>query len=104
MKRILILLLGITVIQTLAASYTIQSTPNPKTADRRTYVSNPDGIITSNTVSEINILLDSLEKNTGTEVAVVLLNSIGLEDINIFLPPNFSNTGELVKHNKTTGC
>lgn len=93
MKRILILLLGITVIQTLAASYTIQSTPNPKTADRRTYVSNPDGIITSNTVSEINILLDSLEKNTGTEVAVVLLNSIGLEDINIFATELFKHWG-----------
>lgn len=93
LKKILILFLGVAVIQTISASYTVESTPNPKIADSRTYVSNPDGIIGSNTVAEINILLDSLEKNTGTEVAVVLLNSIGYEDINIFATELFKHWG-----------
>ncbi len=102
MKQLLIFLLLASVNLTLNATYTVNSTPNPKIADSRTFVSNPDGIIESNTVTEINILLDSLEKNTGTEVAVVLLNSIGFEDINIFATELFKHWG-IGKANQNNG-
>lgn len=93
MKRFLILFVSIAAFQFACAAHTVKSTPNPKTADSRTYVSNPDRIIGNSTVSEINILLDSLEKNTSTEVAVVLLNSIGLNDINTFATDLFKHWG-----------
>jgi len=80
MKRIfagLIILLSLTAS---GAVYNLENIPNPKVVDSRTYVSNPDRIIRNETVRELNILLDSLEKATRTEVAVVLVESIGDEN------------------------
>jgi Beta-propeller domains of methanol dehydrogenase type len=64
--------------------YTIQSIPNPKTANIHSFVSNPDGILRTETVEQINTLLDSLEAQTGAEVAVVAVNSIGNAEIKPF--------------------
>lgn len=100
MKRFLMLLISIAALQCVFAAYTVESTPNPKTADGLNFVSNPDGIIGSSTVAEINQLLDSLEKSSTTEIAVVLLNSIGNDDINLFATELFKLWGVgKAKHN-----
>ncbi|MDD4490141.1 MAG: TPM domain-containing protein, partial [Paludibacter sp.] len=93
MKRIfagLIILLSLTAS---GAVYNLENIPNPKVVDSRTYVSNPDGIIRDETVRELNILFDSLEKATRTEVAVVLVESISDEDIEMFATSLFKNGG-----------
>lgn len=65
----------------VAQSYTIETVPNTKLVNN-SYVSNPDGIIQEATVTQLNSLLDSLERKTSAQVAVVLLNSIG--DLEVF--------------------
>ncbi len=75
------------------AEYTVESIPNPKTQDANAYVSNPDGILKQETVSRINVLLDSLEAQNGSEVAVVAVNSIGYEDIKSFATTLFKTWG-----------
>ncbi|MEY4931521.1 MAG: hypothetical protein RI909_2245, partial [Bacteroidota bacterium] len=57
------------------------------------YVSNPDKLLSDQTVVEINLLLDSLEKKTSAQVAVVMLNSIGDEDIFEFAQSLFMKWG-----------
>ena len=64
-----------------AQEYAVKDVPNPKTADATHFVSNPDRILNNATVEQINALLQSLETDTEAEVAVVMLNSIGSEDI-----------------------
>ncbi len=61
-------------------SYTVETVPNTKLINNG-YVSNPDKLLSDQAVVEINLLLDSLEKKTSAQVAVVMLNSIGDEDI-----------------------
>jgi uncharacterized protein len=72
----LIVFLALSVSLT-GAPHTVSTVPNPKTADSRTYVSNPDGILKQTTVDQINLMLDSLSTSNQTEVAVVALESIG---------------------------
>jgi len=84
MKKLFLLILSIVAFQVGFAAYTVKTVPNPKLADRYAYVSNPDGILKSETVSEMNSLLNSLESTNGVEVAVVMVNSIGYENIEDF--------------------
>lgn len=62
----------------LAQTYTVDSVPNRKVLANQ-LVSNPDHLITPATEAQLNQLLDSLEKKTSSQVAVVLLHSIGEE-------------------------
>ena len=93
MKHLQLFLLILLSLPAFGASYTLDNIPNPKVYDSRTYVSNPDGIIQATTVQQINILLDSLEKTTRTEVAVVLVESIGNESIELFATDLFAKWG-----------
>jgi len=61
-----------------AQSYTIQTVPNTKLIDN-SYVSNPDNLISAETVNQLNQQLSALEKQTTAQIAVVLLTSIGTE-------------------------
>jgi uncharacterized protein len=54
------------------------------------------------TESQINNLLDSLEKKTGAEVAIVLVNSIGNEDIKSFAEQLF-NSWKIGKEKEDNG-
>lgn len=63
--------------------YNVETVPNPKTLNN-SYVSNPDGILSNETVLKLNVMLDSLEAQNGVQAAVVLLESIGQADINSF--------------------
>ncbi len=81
MKRlVLFLLIFGSVCYCFAQAYTVESVPNTKLINN-SYVSNPDNLLSDQAVVEINLLLDSLEKKTSAQVAVVMLNSIGDEDI-----------------------
>ncbi|OJV40497.1 MAG: hypothetical protein BGO29_10290 [Bacteroidales bacterium 36-12] len=73
--------------------YNLNNIPNPKAIDSRTHVSNPDGIINFNTVQTINQKLSSLETQNQIEVAVVLVNSIGTENIEMFATDLFKKWG-----------
>ncbi len=75
----------------LLAQYTLETVPNPK--ERNLFVSNPDGILQSGTVDLINAKLDALSKETSTEVAVVVLNSIANESIDDFATKLFAHWG-----------
>ena len=61
--------------------YTVDEVPNPKTNDASAFVANPDGIISEETVYQLNTMLQNLEAKNKAEVAVVVLNSIGDNDI-----------------------
>ena len=62
-------------------AYTIQSVPNTYAMDRRMHVSDPDGLLALDYASEINRILTTLEDSTGIQSMVVMLTSIGNEDI-----------------------
>ncbi|MDR1585369.1 MAG: TPM domain-containing protein [Prevotellaceae bacterium] len=93
MRRILLLALAVFSVSAYASEYTVKTIPNPKIADADTYVSNPDGILKLSTLHQINTLLDSLEAQTGIEVAVVAVNSIGSEQLRLFATDLFKHWG-----------
>ncbi|MDL2255854.1 TPM domain-containing protein [Parabacteroides sp. OttesenSCG-928-K15] len=93
-KIILLLLLALFIMPAAgAAEYTVKSVPNPRLADRNSYVSNPDGIISSINVQAINRALRQLEDSLGVEVAVVALESIGENDARMFATELFKAWG-----------
>ena len=79
MKKLLLPAL-LLIISTISAQtiWTVESLPNPKAVDN-TYVCNPDNILDATTVRYLNTLLQALEDSTTTQVAVVIVNSIGDE-------------------------
>jgi uncharacterized protein len=76
----------------VTAQITVDSVPNQKLING-SYVSNPDGIIFSQTVSEIDTILSLLERQTTVQVAVVALQSIGENDIDDFSQKLFNTWG-----------
>ena len=64
----------------LAATATVESVPNPREIIG-SHVSDPDGLINPDVTAQINDLLTSLEHNTGAQVAVVAVGSIGSADV-----------------------
>jgi uncharacterized protein len=60
-----------------AQTYTIETVPNPKKSSSPDYVSNPDQMLSTDAVKEINSILRTLEDSTTAQVAVVCVNSIG---------------------------
>ena len=71
-------------------SFTVQTVPNPKTANN-TWVSDPSGQLSDSDLNRINTLINQVEAETTTEVAVVVLPSIGSE-----VPKDFAV--DLFKH------
>lgn len=63
------------------------------------YVSNPDGVISENTVADIDTVLTDLEKKTTAEIAVVVLKSIGDETIEDYAQELFTLWGIGKKQN-----
>lgn len=93
MKHLHLLFLILFSTQVMGASYTLDNIQNPKLLNSHSYVTNPDGIIQESTVQQINSMLDSLEMATRTEVAVVLVGSIGNESIEPFATELFKKWG-----------
>ena len=73
--------------------YTIETVPNVRIVDARQYVSDPAGILSSAARDTINALLAALETSTGIETAVVMLPSIGDDDIFEFAHNLFRSWG-----------
>jgi len=76
-----------------AVEYTVQTIPNPKTTNAAAFVSNPDGILKDETVQQINRMLGDLQAQNKSEVAVVMVNSIGNESIESFATLLFKEWG-----------
>lgn len=74
-------------------AWTVETVPNPKQEDARHFVSDPDGILSSGAVDEINGMLAQLEDSLTIEVAVVALSSIGEDDPDDFAFRLFSEWG-----------
>ena len=76
-----------------AREYTVESVPNVQVADRSQYVTDPDGYIDSASRSHINSMLAQLRDSNSVEAAVVILPSIGNEDIDNFATELFTHWG-----------
>lgn len=64
-----------------AKTYSINDVPNIRKIDKRQYLSDPEHILSQETAAHINISLYHLEEQTGIETAVVILPSIGNEEV-----------------------
>ena len=73
--------------------YTLQDVPNVRLNDARQYVSDPSHILSGSARDTINVVLARLEESTGIETAVVMLPSIGEEDIFNFAHELFRQWG-----------
>ncbi len=90
MKNFIFILLLFLSNWCFSAEYTVKTIPNPTKTYPYGYVSNPDGILKPESVEQINVLIDSLEKKTTNEIAVVVVNSIGDNEISSFGDALFS--------------
>ena len=84
MKKIAIISLLLLVCPLIRAIYTVDKVPNVHLDDGRRFVSNPDGILSAETVNTLDQMLFSLQEANTSEVAVVALQSIGDDDIDDF--------------------
>ena len=64
-----------------ATSYTLETVPNVYRLDRRLHVSDPTGILSAEARSAIDRIFTQLEDSTGIQTAVVMLPSIGEDNI-----------------------
>jgi uncharacterized protein len=101
MRKFLLLTFFLSQVFAFAQTYTVETVPNTKLINN-SYVSNPDNLITEATVTQINQLLTSLEQQTTSQVAVVVLNSIGEETDFNFAQDLFKKWG-IGKANKDNG-
>ena len=76
-----------------AQTYTIERVPNVQVADRTQFVSDPIGYIDDAYRTHINNLLFQLRDSNSVEAAVVMLPSIGNEDIDNFATELFTHWG-----------
>lgn len=67
-------------LQAEGKAYTINDVPNVRHTNKSYYVSDPEHILSQETVNSINSMLYQLETKTGIQTAVVVLPSIGDED------------------------
>jgi uncharacterized protein len=93
MKKLILIVLCSLSGFAFATDYTVTSIPNPKTTNIHSFVSNPDGILKVETVQQINVYLDSLQAQTGAEIALVAVNSIGGNEIKPFATDLFKAWG-----------
>lgn len=93
MKRVLFSIFVLVAGLNICLASDLESIPNPKLSNEHAHVSDPDGILQSKTIEFLNYKLDSLEMSTGSEVAVVLVNSIGYQDIESFSTELFAKWG-----------
>lgn len=71
----------------------VDDVPNVRLTDVRRYVSDPSNILSLAATDTINAILGRLEKSTGIETAVVMLPSIGENDIFDFSTSLFRKWG-----------
>lgn len=91
--RITVLLLLFVAIPLQAKEYDVKSVPNVQVADRTQLVSDPDNFLGYEARTQINTLLLQLRDSNSVEAAVVVLPSIGNEDIDNFATELFMDWG-----------
>lgn len=70
----------------LQGQYTIQEIPDPKTKGQNHFVSNPDGIISPSTVTTLDAISTSIEAESGSEYAIVIVDDYdGYDDFEFAL-------------------
>ena len=77
----------------VAKNYTPKTVPNVQVADYRHFVSNPDGILSSKAVCQIDTTLLRLKEARIAEVAVVAVESIGFAEPREFATELFRHWG-----------
>ncbi|MGL5318988.1 MAG: TPM domain-containing protein [Bacteroidales bacterium] len=93
MKKVLfILFLSLSALLS-AQVYTVDNIPNVQLQDARHYVSNPDRIISEQEVTALNQKIQRIKDSTTVEIAIVLVNSIGTEEIKPFATRLFEKWG-----------
>ncbi len=60
--------------------YSVETVPNVHLTDGTRYLSDPEGVLSRTAADSINRMLYGLDRQTGIQVAVVILPSIGDED------------------------
>lgn len=95
MKVFLTLFIYIASIVAANASetYSVESVPNVRLTDTRQHVSDPDGLLQQSSKDTIDAVFSQLETETGIEVAVVMLPSIGDDDAFTFAHSLFRQWG-----------
>ena len=96
-KNLCILLISLCSILTFGArgemAYSVETVPNVYATNRTLHVSDPSAILSASTTTEINRMLTQLEDSTGIQSLVVMLPSIGHEDIFEFSHSLFKHLG-----------
>lgn len=81
MYRILsILICSLLPLMAAAATYSVDDVPNVHVADKTRFVSNPDGILSQETVSRLDRALSALRKQSTAEVAVVVVDDVDTDE------------------------
>ena len=93
MACLLFMFMAVQAFATDTKSYTIDNVPNVRLSDARQYVSDPTEILSATARDSINAMLGKLEHTTGIESAVVMLPSIGEDDIFDFAHELFRKWG-----------
>lgn len=91
-RHITLLLMVMLWCMAQAAVHTPSSVPNVQIADSTRYVSNPDGILTSATVQQLDAAIASLRRQTTTEMAVAVVDDID-RDIDSFATALYEEWG-----------
>lgn len=79
--RSLLIMVCVALLSGPLSAMTVDEVPNVHLKDARQYVTDPSAILSTAARDSINLMLGQLEKDSGIEVAVVMLPSIGNDDI-----------------------
>lgn len=97
MKKLIILLLGFSLVFPLVSQasrrYRVEDIPNVQLADRYRFTSNPDGVLSSEAVAEIDSLCYAMRHKALAQVAVVAVEQIEGDDLFTFAHTLFSQWG-----------
>lgn len=80
-------------ISTFAKSYKVSDLEQPRKYNASNFVSNPDGILSSTTVAEINSLAADIKRRTNSEIAVAVINDYDGGDIDSYATELFNTWG-----------
>ncbi len=79
--RSLLIMVCVALLSGPLSAMTVDEVPNIHLKEARQYVTDPSAILSTAARDSINLMLGQLEKGSGIEVAVVMLPSIGDDDI-----------------------
>lgn len=79
--RSLLIMVCVALLSGPLSAMTVDEVPNIHLKDARQYVTDPSAILSTAARDSINLMLEQLEEGSGIEVAVVMLPSIGNDDI-----------------------